>query len=40
MPFDDTVELWLAPSMGYLPVRIRITQPNGDFADMQLRSAS
>ncbi|MGI4779926.1 MAG: DUF3108 domain-containing protein [Janthinobacterium lividum] len=39
-PFDDTVELWLAPSIGYLPVRIRITQPNGDFADMQLRDAS
>ena len=40
MPFDDTVELWLAPSIGYLPVRIKITQPNGDFADMQLRDAS
>lgn len=40
MPFDDTVELWLAPSMGYLPVRIRITQPDGDFADMQLRDAT
>ena len=36
-PFDDTVELWLAPSLGYLPVRIKLTQPNGDFADMQLR---
>jgi hypothetical protein len=38
-PFDDTVELWLAPSLGYLPVRIKLTQPNGDFADMQLREA-
>ena len=38
VPFDDTVELWLAPSFGYLPVRIRITQPSGDFADMQLRN--
>jgi hypothetical protein len=36
-PFDDTVELWLAPALGHLPVRIRLTQPNGDFADMQLR---
>jgi hypothetical protein len=36
-PFDDTVELWLAPSLGWLPVRIRLTQPGGDFADMQLR---
>lgn len=38
-PFDDTVELWLAPGLGYLPVRIKLTQPNGDFADMQLREA-
>lgn len=36
-PFDDTVEVWVAPALGYLPVRIRQTQPNGDFADMQLR---
>lgn len=36
-PFDDTVEIWVAPALGYLPVRIRQTQANGDFADMQLR---
>lgn len=36
-PFDDTVEVWVAPDIGYLPVRIKQTQPNGDFADMQLR---
>ena len=36
--FDSKVELWYAPSMGYLPIRIRLTQPNGDFADMQLRA--
>lgn len=35
--FDDRIELWLAPELGYLPVRIKQTQPNGDFADMQLR---
>ncbi len=35
--FDDKIELWLAPTLGYLPVRIKQTQPNGDFADMQLR---
>ena len=35
--FDDKVEIWLAPAMGYLPVRMKLTQPNGDFADMQLR---
>jgi hypothetical protein len=37
-PFDDKVELWLAPELGYLPVRIKQTQSNGDFADLQLRS--
>ena len=36
-PFDDKVELWIAPALGYLPVRIRQTQSNGDFADFQLR---
>lgn len=38
-PFDDKVELWIAPELGYLPVRIRLTQANGDFADFQLRDA-
>jgi hypothetical protein len=33
------VELWLAPELGYLPVRIKQTQANGDFADFQLRDA-
>lgn len=37
--FDQKVEAWLAPSMGYMPVRIRITNPNADFFDMQLLSA-
>jgi hypothetical protein len=36
-PFDDTIELWLAPELNYLPVRLRLTQPNGDFADLRLR---
>ena len=34
--FDQKVELWLAPSLGYLPVRNRVTQPNGDFIDQRL----
>ena len=34
--FDQKVELWYAPSLGYLPVRNRITQQNGDFIDQQL----
>ena len=34
--FDQKVEIWYAPSLGYLPVRNRITQENGDFIDQQL----
>lgn len=34
--FDQTVEIWLAPKLGYLPVRIKITQASGDFVDQQL----
>ena len=36
-PFDQQVELWLAPGMGYLPVRLKITNANGDYIDQQLR---
>ncbi len=35
---DITVELWLAPALGYLPARIRLTQTNGNFVDQQLAS--
>jgi hypothetical protein len=38
--FDQKVELWLAPALGYLPARIRITQRNGDFIDQQWRSTA
>jgi hypothetical protein len=34
--YDQKVEIWLAPSLGYLPVRSRITQSSGDFVDQQL----
>ena len=34
--FDQRVELWLAPKLDHLPVRIRITQGNGDVVDQQL----
>ncbi|MDO9357580.1 MAG: DUF3108 domain-containing protein [Polaromonas sp.] len=37
--YDQTVEVWLAPSVAWLPVRSRITQQNGDFVDQQLRAA-
>lgn len=34
--FDSTVEMWLAPDLQHLPVRLRVTQGNGDVADQQL----
>lgn len=37
--FDSKLELWLAPDHGYLPVRIKQTEPNGNFADAQLRKS-
>lgn len=37
--YDQTVDVWLAPAIGWLPVRTRITQQNGDFVDQQLRGA-
>ena len=38
--FDQKIEVWYAPSLGYLPVRNRITQPSGDFVDQQLNEIS
>ena len=34
--YDQKVEIWFAPALGYLPVRSKITQTNGDFVDQQL----
>lgn len=34
--YDQKAELWLAPAIDYLPARIRLTQTNGDFADLKL----
>lgn len=36
---EPRVELWLAPALGWLPARIRLTQGNGDFVDQQWRSS-
>ncbi|MGZ5195605.1 MAG: DUF3108 domain-containing protein [Ramlibacter sp.] len=36
--YDQKVELWLAPGMDYVPVRLRLTQPNGDSVDQQWSS--
>jgi hypothetical protein len=38
--FDQKVEVWYAPSLGYLPVRTKITQSNGNFIDQQLNAIS
>ena len=38
--YDQKVEIWYAPALGYLPVRNKITQANGDFVDQQLSDLS
>ena len=35
--FDQRIEVWLAPDLNYLPVRLRITEANGAFADLLWR---
>lgn len=37
-PQDQRAALWLAPALDYLPARIRLTQANGDFVDLQLQA--
>ncbi|AVS64784.1 DUF3108 domain-containing protein [Paracidovorax avenae] len=37
---DEKAELWLAPSLGFLPARIRLTKGNGDYVDLQLSGRS
>jgi hypothetical protein len=39
-PYDQKVEVWLAPQLGYLPARIRITDANGDSVDQQWLASS
>lgn len=34
-PQDQKVDVWLAPALGYLPARIRITEPDGEFVDQK-----
>ncbi len=36
--FDEKVELWVAPKLGYLPVRIKITDRNNDYVDQVWRA--
>jgi hypothetical protein len=37
--FDQQIEIWFAPTLSYLPVRLRITNANGDFVDQLLSKA-
>jgi hypothetical protein len=37
-PYDQTIDLWFAPALGYLPVRILLSQGNGDLVDQRLAS--
>lgn len=32
-------EVWLAPALGWLPARIRLSQPNGDYLDQRWRGS-
>jgi len=34
---DQTAEIWLSPAHGFLPVKVRIAQSNGDVLEQQLR---
>jgi hypothetical protein len=36
--YDQKVELWLAPRLDYAPVRLRLTNPNGDAVDQRWAS--
>jgi len=36
--YDQKVELWLAPGMDYAPVRLRLTNQNGDWVDQRWSS--
>lgn len=37
---DKKLEVWYAPSLGYLPVRNKVSEDNGDFVDQQLSTLS
>jgi len=36
---DPDAEIWLAPSLGWLPARIRLSHGNGDLVDQQWRGS-
>lgn len=38
-PYDQKLEVWLAPELAYMPARIRITETNGDFVDQKWQAS-
>lgn len=34
---EESTQLWLHPELGYVPVRIRMEEPNGDVMDLMLK---
>lgn len=36
--YDQKLDIWLAPEQFWYPVRLRYTEPNGDYLDMSLTS--
>lgn len=36
---EPRADVWLAPALGWLPARIRLSQANGDFIDQQWRAS-
>ncbi|MCK9214309.1 DUF3108 domain-containing protein [Rhodoferax sp.] len=34
-PYDQKLEVWLSPELGYLPARVRITEANGNYVDQK-----
>ena len=35
---DQKVDVWFAPSLGYLPVQLKITQQDGDSIEQHLKA--
>lgn len=38
--YEPTIDLWFAPAQGFAPVRMRVTQANGDFVDQLWQAAN
>lgn len=38
-PDDPDADIWLAPALGWLPARIRLSHANGDMVDQQWRGS-